>query len=374
MAGRRDFYEILGVGREASVEEIKKSYRKVAFQYHPDRNPENREAENRFKEATEAYEILSNPEKRLIYDRFGHEGLSSSGLQGFSGFEDVFSSFGDLFESFFGRSDWTRSRKRPERGEDLKYRLTVGLEDAAFGMEAQIEVPRRTECPRCSGSGLEPGYEFEVCGECDGRGRIVKEHGLMRFTVQCPACEGQGRIVSHPCEKCGGKGRGVEHKRFEFRVPPGVDSGTRLRIRGGGNAGKNGGEAGDLVVEIEVKSHACFERKGDDLIFRLGLCFSQAAVGTTVEVPTLEGHEKIRIVPGVRHGDILRLHGKGIPRLRGSGRGDQLIVLDLKIPTELTSRQEEILRELESLEQVQTCPEVGMPGMEAAAEWNSGEL
>ena len=347
---KRDYYEVLGVDRGATLEDIKKSYRRLAFKHHPDRNPGDKQSEELFKEAAEAYEVLRDPQKRQIYDQYGHAGLQGTGFQGFRGFDDIFSSFGDIFEEFFGFGAGFRSRTRPEQGTDLRYNLTISFLEAAFGKEADLDVPRFESCDRCRGSGVEPGHEPETCQACGGRGQITRSQGFFRISTTCPQCRGAGRLIKNPCTACTGFGRVETTRKIKAHIPPGVTTGTRLRVRGEGEAGLHGGPPGDLYIHIFVESHDLFEREGDDVICRLPVSFVQAALGATLEVPTLEGQETVSIARGTQPGEVIRLRGKGIPHLRGMGRGDQLVVVDVRTPTDLTPRQEELLRELAELE------------------------
>lgn len=344
----RDYYKILNVHRGNSLEEIKKAYRQLALKYHPDRNPGNKEAEERFKEAAEAYEVLSNPEKREIYDRFGHEGLRGKGYQGFTRQSDIFRAFSDIFEGFFGSG--TRTHRQAERGADLQCDLNITFLEAAFGSDREIEVPRLERCDHCDGSGVAPGHKMETCPACAGRGQITKTQGFFYITTTCPRCHGRGSFIKHPCTKCKGAGEVQKTRKIRVNVPPGVDTGTRLKLRGEGELSPGGGPPGNLYIQILVQPHEFFAREGDDVIYHLTLSFPEVALGTEVEVPTLEGSEIISITRGTQPGDILRLHGKGFPNLRGKGHGDQIIIVHVRTPTNLSARQEELLRELARLE------------------------
>jgi molecular chaperone DnaJ len=338
----RDYYEILHIGRNASREEIKKSYRQLALRYHPDRN--GTENEERFKEVSEAYEVLSDPEKRRIYDRFGHAGLEGAGFRGFRG-EPAFGSFQDFFEELFGFSGRFRSPRRPMAGADLGYDLTIGFHEAAFGVEKEIEIPRAEACGRCSGSGVEKGFRKERCRTCAGSGRIIRSQGFIRVAVACPYCGGSGEWNPRPCEECSGSGRVQGKERIRVNIPAGVSSGIDLRVKGKGEEGRYGGDNGDLLIRIHVEVHPLFERQGDDVISRVSVSFVDAALGTDMEVVTLDGSQKVHIGKGTQPGTMLTLQGKGIPRPGGRGRGDQIVRVDVRIPTRLTRKQERLLKE-----------------------------
>ncbi len=350
MNDKRDYYDILGVNRNASDEDIKKNYRRLALKYHPDRNPGDKEAEERFKEAAEAYEVLRDPEKRQMYDHYGYAGLQGTGFQGFRGFDDIFSSFGDIFEDFFGFGGGSRSRRRASKGADLQYELKISFLDAAFGVEKELEVAKVETCYGCEGSGVEIGFQKEVCRACRGSGQIVRSQGFIRIGTTCPHCGGLGEVITHPCKKCRGTGRIQVTKKINVKIPPGVNSGLSLRLNGKGERSSNGGPPGDLYVQISVEEHDFFKREEDDVICRVPISFVDAALGTTLEIPTLEGSEKLHIPEGTQPGDVLRLRDKGIPRLRGRGRGDQIVILDVRIPTGLSRKQEQLLREFARLE------------------------
>jgi molecular chaperone DnaJ len=348
---KRDYYEVLGVSRQAEEEEIKKAYRKMALKYHPDRNAGDKEAEERFKEAAEAYEVLHDKEKRELYDQFGYEGLKSTGFSGFGGFEDIFSSFGDIFEDFFGFSRRGRGgASRAREGTDLRYDLTINFMEAAKGKELELKIPRLETCSLCQGSGLEPGTRPEYCPTCGGRGQVVQSQGFFRISTPCPRCRGQGQIISHPCSTCRGQGRIELTKTLNVKIPPGISSGSRLRFRGQGEAGLNGGSPGDLFVVVYVEEHEFFHREGDDVICSIPVSMTQASLGAVIEVLTLNNPQKLTIPKGTQNGQTLRLKGEGFPHLRGSGKGDQIIQVMVNIPTHLTKKQEELLREFEELE------------------------
>lgn len=347
---KRDYYEILGVGKTASEEELKKSYRKVAMQCHPDKNPGDQQAEERFKEAAEAYEVLSDRQKREIYDAYGHAGLSNTGFQGFNGFEDVFSGFGDIFEDVFGFGRGRgRGRTRPaaRAGADLRYDLKISFLDAAFGLTTTIDLEKLHPCQECGGTGSAPGTTPSTCPTCHGRGQVVQSSGFFTISSTCPHCNGYGKVIAKPCPACRGAGKEKQHKTVELKIPAGVETGSRLRLRGEGEAGDQGGPNGDLYVFLQVEDHEFFMRSEDDIVCRVPISFVQASLGATIEVPTLKESEKIKIPRGTQTGQIFRLKGKGIPHLQGYGRGDQIIEVFVKIPTELTRKQEDLLREFE---------------------------
>ena len=347
---KRCYYEILGVERNASDEEIKKNYRKLAMQYHPDRNPDDKEAEENFKEAAVAYEVLYDREKREIYDRYGHEGLNGIGFKGFSGFEDIFSSFGDIFEDIFGfGSGRSRSRTAQRAGADLRYDLKIPFVDAAFGTSTDINIVKLEKCRECRGSGTAPGSAPETCRRCHGKGQVTQSSGFFTISTTCPQCRGEGRIITTPCSGCRGAGRAQVSKTVNLKIPAGVETGSRLRLRAEGEEGEFGGPNGDLYVFIHVEPHEIFERKGNDTYCRIPISIVQASLGTTIGVPTLNGEEKVKIPRGTQNGDTFRLKGKGIPHLRGYGRGDQIIETAIKIPTNLNKKQEELLREFAKL-------------------------
>jgi len=347
---KNDYYEILGVDRNASLDEIKKNYRKLAMKYHPDRNPGDHEAEEKFKEAAEAYEVLSDTEKRDIYNRYGHEGLSGTGYRGFSGFEDIFSSFGDIFEDIFGfGSGRTRSRTAPRPGADLRYDLKISFMDAAFGTATEIELERFERCAECGGTGATPGTEPELCPTCQGMGQVTQRTGFFSISTTCPNCRGEGRIIKNPCRHCQGTGKARKTKSVQLKIPPGVEMGSRLRLRGEGEDGDFGGPRGDLYVFIHVEPHNFFERNGDDVVCKVPVSVTQAALGATVKIPTLNGNEKLKIPKGTQYGKIFRLKGKGIPHLRGFGRGDQVVQTIIEVPTDLSKKEEKLLKEFAKL-------------------------
>ena len=348
-----DYYEILGVSKDADTDEIKKAYRQLAFQYHPDRNPDDPEAERKFKEAAEAYEVLRSAEKRANYDRFGHAGVNGGGF-GFSSAEDIFSHFDDIFGNIFGFSTSQARRGRgnyPQSGANLRYELEISFRQAALGDEVTIKIPRKAACDECGGSGAAPGSKEEVCSQCGGNGQVTRSQGLFHFTMPCSACRGEGRIIRTPCPKC--KGHGLVHdvRELSVRIPAGVDSGNRLRLRGEGEPGLHGGPPGDLYVDIYVKEDKVFSRDGQNLLVRTEISFVQAALGDRVEVPTLRDPEYMDVPKGIQSGTVLRLQGLGLPYPGADRQGDLLVEVIVKTPTNLSKAQEDLLVEFEELEQ-----------------------
>jgi molecular chaperone DnaJ len=345
---KRDYYEILGVSRNASEQELKKAYRRLAIQYHPDRNPGNKEAEEKFKEASEAYEVLGNPEKRALYDQFGHS-IGGRGFGGFSdinfgfgrGFDDL---FGDIFSDIFGRRA-ARERRYGQPGADLRYNLEISFEEAAFGVETNIEIPRPKECDNCRGSGARPGSDPVICPTCGGRGQVSDQQGFFSISRTCSHCRGEGRIIKEHCPECRGKGQVREKHRLSVKVPPGVDNGSRLRLQGEGEPGINGGPPGDLYVVISFRDHPIFQREGTELICEVPITFVQAALGAEIKVPTLNGLRKLKIPPGTQSGMGFVFKGEGIPSLNGLGRGNQHIIVTVETPTKLNAKQRALLEE-----------------------------
>ncbi|MDX1648727.1 MAG: molecular chaperone DnaJ [Myxococcota bacterium] len=344
---KRDYYEVLGVSRGASPEDLKKAYRRLALQYHPDRNPDDPTAEERFKEASEAYAVLADPEKRRQYDRFGHEGVGMGGPGGFPGGD--FGSFGDLFNDLFGDLFGARmgGRRggRGQRGADLRYNHEIALEEVLEGHEATLTIPRMMRCETCEGTGAREGTQPERCGRCGGTGQAIFQQGLFRISRPCDACAGEGFVVRDPCPACRGSGRSEGQKTIKVRVPPGVESGMRLRVAGEGEAGVAGGPPGDLYVVIHVREHPLFEREGPDLHCGVPIPFVKAVLGGEIEVPTLEGKVSLRIPEGTQSGRVFRLRGKGLPAIGSSMRGDQLVRIFVEVPTKLTDRQRELLEQ-----------------------------
>ena len=349
---KKDYYEILGVGKTASDEELKKNYRKIAMQCHPDKNPGDKQAEEKFKEAAEAYEVLSDRQKREIYDQYGHAGLSNTGFQGFSGFDDVFSNFGDIFEDVFGFGRTRgrgRTRQAARAGADLRYDLKISFLDAAFGLTTTIDLEKLYTCHECQGTGAAPGTSSSTCPTCHGRGQVIQSSGFFTISSTCPHCHGQGKFITKPCTTCRGTGKEQQRKTVELKIPAGVETGSRLRLRGEGEAGEQGGPCGDLYVFLQVEDHDFFVRSEDDIICRVPISFVQAALGGTVEVPTLEETEKIKIPRGTQTGHTFRLKGKGIPHLRDTAGEIRSLKSLYRFQRTLTKKQEELLREFEKL-------------------------
>ncbi len=356
MADKRDYYEVLGVSRDAGQEEIKKAYRKMALKYHPDRNPDDAQAETMFKEAAEAYEVLSNPEKRQRYDHLGHAGVDANGYQGFRTTEDIFDSFADIFGDFFGFG--SRRGPRPRSGADLRYNLTISFREAAKGTEVDLELPKREQCDRCTGQGSEPGHSPQTCSHCGGSGQMHHSQGFFRVAMPCTACQGQGMIITHPCRECRGRGIVQVTRQIKVRVPAGVDNGSRLRLRGEGEPGEHGGPAGDLYVVLFVEEDEIFKRQGQDLVTQVEISFIQAALGGKVEVPTLDEPISMEIPKGTQSGKVFQLSGLGLPYPGGGQKGELLVQVQVKTPTKLTKKQEELLREFEQIEKEKTGPKV----------------
>lgn len=350
MTTKRDYYEILGVRQDATDDEIKSKYRKLALKYHPDKNPGDKQAEEQFMEAAEAYEVLRDHQKRGIYDQFGHQGLEGSGFSGFGGFEDIFSSFGGIFEDFFGFGGGRRTRSRAPRGADLRYDLKLSFMEAAFGTETEIEIGKMEVCPICNGSGTEPGTQPETCAYCHGLGQISQNQGFFTVRTTCPHCRGKGQTIPHPCPNCRGTTQVQVNKTVAVKIPAGVDNGSRLRLTDEGESGAHGGPPGDLYVFIHVEPHEFFSRENTEVICQIPISFVQAALGDKIEVPTLNGKKSLEITKGTQPGDLFRFHGEGIPSLRDGRRGDQIIQVAIKTPTHLTKKQEALLREFVKLE------------------------
>lgn len=342
---KRDYYEILGLNREADPEAVKKAYRQAALKYHPDRNPDDKESEEKFKEASEAYEVLSDPEKRGRYNQFGHAGLSGTGFHHFTDVDDIFASFGDLFEDFFGFGPSRHARSRRHRGSDLSCEVGVRLAEAFAGTDKKIEVVRRERCETCHGSGATAGTSRRTCSRCHGSGQVGRNQGFFVIATTCSSCQGQGTVLENPCHDCKGEGRKQVHKRLSVRIPPGVDTGTQLLLQGEGEAGLEGGEKGDLYVFVAVEADERFVREQQTLHTKVPISFVKAALGADVEVETLDGTRKVKVPRGTETGDKVILEGLGFPELRRKVRGDLVVHFEVKIPKHLSKRQEELLEE-----------------------------
>lgn len=347
----RDYYEILNVSRSASESEIKSAYRKMALKYHPDKNPGNKKAEESFKEAAEAYEVLSDSKKRQLYDQYGHAGLKGTDFHSFTGFEDIFSSFGDIFGDLFGMGmGGTRRRNAPRRGADLRYNLEITLQEAAFGCEKNIAYSQTETCTSCSGSGAESSAGIITCTTCRGSGQVTRSQGFFSISTTCNVCSGEGQIIKNPCSACKGHGFRKKKQELSVKIPSGVEAGSRLRVSGGGEAGHKGGPPGDLYVFLHVKEDKIFSRHGNDVVCQTKIGIAQAILGAEITVPTLKGEETTLSIPaGTQSGKIFRLSEEGIPNLRGRGKGDQLVQVEVQIPTKLSERQEELIREYAKL-------------------------
>jgi molecular chaperone DnaJ len=345
----QDYYAILGLQRNATADEIKKAYRKLALQYHPDRNHGDKAAEEKFKEASEAYQVLSDPEKRQLYDRYGIEGLKGVGYQGFGGAADIFSAFGDLFEDLLGFGPRRRGSTRGQQGPDLRYDLSLTFLEACLGTELDIEYDRPEICQSCSGSGGKDGARPSRCPTCQGRGQVLRTQGFLTVGTTCPKCRGEGFTITHPCPTCQGEGRVLSKRRMHVKVPAGVDNGSRLRLQGEGGEGLQGGPAGDLYVFIHVEAHEFFQREENNIICEIPISFAQAALGADIDVPTLDGKRTLTIPRGTQSGEVFVFRGEGVRNLRGYGRGDQYVRVMVKTPTDLTPKQEELLREFDAV-------------------------
>jgi len=355
---KRDYYETLGVSKEADDKDIKKAYRKLAMKYHPDKNAGDKESEEKFKEINEAYQVLSDPQKRRAYDQFGHAGVDGGGFGqggygqgfggGFGGFEDIFGDvFGDMFGGGFGGS--ARRRNAPQKGNDIRYDARIKFEEAAFGVDREIKIDRQEECEVCGGSGAKPGTSRKTCPTCGGSGEIKTYKdtmfGRMVSATTCHTCRGEGTIVEQPCENCQGRGRVRKTKKIEIKIPAGVDDGSVIKLSGEGEPGLRGGPRGDLYVAISVEPHELFKRDGYDIYYDIPITFVQAALGDEIEVPTLDGKVKYKVAEGTQSGTVFRLKGKGVPHLRTGARGDQYVKVVVEVPRSLSEKQKEILRD-----------------------------
>ena len=359
MSTKRDYYDVLGVDKSADATAIKKAYRKLAMKYHPDKNPGDKEAEEKFKEINEAYEVLSDETKRRNYDQFGHEGVNGQGFggaggfggQGFGGFDDI---FGDIFGDMFGGgfSGGSRQRRRgPERGADIKQRVNISFEEAAFGKKVQVKINRSEECDQCHGSGAKPGTSKKTCPTCHGSGQVQSVQrtpfGNIASTRTCSTCNGEGEVIDSPCSKCHGKGSIRKTKTIEVDIPAGIDNGQMIKLGGQGELGTRGGPRGDLYIEVNVQSHPLFTRDGYDVYLEMPITFAQATLGDKIQVPTLDGKVEYEVPEGTQTGTVFRLKGKGIPKLKSNVRGDQYVKVTVEIPKKLNEKQKELVREFE---------------------------
>ncbi|MCS7205183.1 MAG: molecular chaperone DnaJ [Leptospiraceae bacterium] len=351
----KDYYEILGVSRNATLDEIKSAYRKLALKYHPDRNRDDPSAEEKFKEITEAYEVLSDPEKRAIYDKYGKAGLDGAGFGGqgfgykaYTDFSDIFSDFTDLFEEIFGHSFRQSGGEYVRRGTDLRYNLEIDLEDAALGKELTIEVSKKETCDDCNGTGARKGTRPQICSFCQGTGRVRTMQGFFSITRPCPECRGTGKIIKEHCHRCSGEGVVLKKKKINIKIPPGVENGSKIRIKGEGEAGLNGGPPGDLYVVTYIRKHPIFERQGDDLVIKASIPITLAILGGEIDVPLIDGKKaKLKIPPGTQSNQIFRLRGKGMPIMGTHNKGDQLVIVEIQVPQKLSYRAKELIKELE---------------------------
>src|SRR5438094_7039066 len=360
--GKRDYYEVLGVARGASDQEIKSAYRKLALQFHPDRNPNNPDAEEKFKECSEAYAVLADSEKRATYDRFGHAGVAGAAGGGVGFDATVFQDFSDIFGDFFGFGDLfgsggSRRRSRTQRGADLREDITLEFEEAVFGTEKQVTVRRHETCEDCGGSGAAAGKAPVTCRSCAGRGQVRYQQGFFSIARTCPTCQGAGSVINDPCAKCKGEGRVMQQKTVEAKIPAGVEDETRIRFSGLGEAGTHGGPSGDLYLVLHVKDHPFFERQGNDLHCVVPVSFTQVALGAEIKVPTLEGEHTLKMPEGTQSGTVLKVRNKGVPVLNGHGKGDLFVEVRVQTPSRLTKRQRELLEELQGTTHVENKPQ-----------------
>jgi molecular chaperone DnaJ len=360
-ATQADYYEILGVARDASADVIKSAYRKAALRWHPDRNPENKDAEHNFRQASEAYSVLSDPQKRSVYDRFGHAGLGGGGFESGGFNSTIFEEFHDILGDLFGFDEAVGGGRRRgrgakgQRGADLRYDMSLSFEDAATGVTSQIRISRHETCETCHGTGAKSGSGMASCRTCGGRGQMSYQQGFFSITRTCPACQGSGQVIREACATCRGQGRIARERVLEVGIPAGVDSGTRLRMPGQGEPGANGGPAGDLYIFLEVKEHPFFERRGADLFCTIPVSFPQAAMGTTIKIPTLHGEDDLEIPEGTQSGQIFRQRGKGLPNPQG-GRGDLYVSIRVVVPSKMSREQRRLLEQLGQSLKVENKP------------------
>jgi len=353
---KRDFYEVLGVAREASPDDVKKAYRQMALKYHPDRNPGDKEAEKKFRESAEAYDVLSDADKRQRYDRYGHAGIEGAAFHDFRSTDDIMSAFGDIFGGGLFGDLFGERRRGPRPGPDLLMRLEIELTEAARGTSRTIEVNRQEFCGDCKGSGAKKGTVATTCNYCGGRGQVVQARGFFQVATTCPACGGEGVRITDPCTGCRGSGRMQQTVTLQVDVPPGVESGMRLQLRNQGELGDVGAPRGNLQIQVMVKKHPFFERRRNDLICQVPISFSQATLGAEIQVPTLDGPDRMAVPRGTQSGEVIRIKGRGMPDISGRGRGDELVEVVVETPRNLSARQEELLREFAELEHEQVNP------------------
>lgn len=356
MAAKRDYYEVLGVAREASAKEINAAYRKLAIKYHPDSHPGDADATAKFKEAAEAYEVLSDAEKRERYNRFGHDAPGLGGGPHFQDVEDIFEAFGGIFGDLFGGGRGGGRTRRARRGADVQVQVTLDLEEAARGIGKTVEFNRSKRCDTCEGSGARPGSKKATCQYCGGRGQIVQSAGILRVQTTCPSCQGSGSTITEPCEKCRGRGYTSDRVKQEVKIPPGIDDGMQVRIRGEGEPSPDGGPAGDLYCHVQVRKHKLFQRDNNNLVLQIPISYTQAALGSKLEIPTLQGKHELTIGPGTQSGEVFRIRGRGMPDPRGSGPGDLLVQTIIEVPKKLLPDQEKLLRELADMERKDVSP------------------
>lgn len=352
-----DYYETLGVSKSSTQDEIKKSYRKLAMKYHPDRNQDDKEAEDKFKATAEAYEVLSDQEKRQIYDRYGVDGLKNTGYGGPGNAEDIFSSFGDIFEGLFGGGGGSNRRRGggPINGADLRYDLSISFMEGVHGVNKEIDILKPATCWTCEGSGLRPGHKPQTCSTCAGQGQVLRSQGFFRVSTACPTCQGAGEIITDPCNDCEGKGLINKKKKVSLKIPAGVNSGARMRLQAEGQGGRKGGSSGDLYVILHVAEHEYFERDGDTIYCKLPISMASAALGCKMEIKTVHGDNTVTIPKGIQSGETITLKSEGVPSLRGHGRGDMIIQVSVKTPEKLTKKQKELLREFAALDKDDSC-------------------
>ena len=363
MSSKRDYYEVLGINRDASAEECKRAYRRMALKYHPDKNPGDAEAELKFKECAEAYEVLSDPDKKARYDQYGHDGLRGAGMHDYThmGMDDIFSMFDDIFGGgiFGGRGRGRAQANRPRRGPNIETQVDIALKDVLTGVEKELEFRRREICSTCGGNGCEPGHDLEICGQCGGQGQVAQSGmgGLFRMVTTCPACKGAGKKVTHPCKKCNGSGTETTTRRLSVKFPAGIAEGQAVRVTGEGEPGTLGGARGDLYCYVRIQEDPIIQRQDDDLVVRVPISFTQAALGATIEVPSLNGKIEVEVPKGTQYGKVIELKAQGLPNLRSGRRGSLMVQVLIEIPEKLSKEQEKLLREYAETEHKNVMPE-----------------